>query len=62
LIKFGVGNQWRSEFFLCSGRVITMAAPNRKYQLQKSQLFTDFSSVWLNSLKFMNSRNIFQLN
>jgi len=27
LIKFGVGNQWRSEVFLCSGRVITMAAP-----------------------------------
>jgi len=53
LIKFGIGNQWHSEVFLCSGRIITMAATNRKYQLQKSQLCTDFSSVWLNNLKFV---------
>jgi hypothetical protein len=38
-------HQWRSQIFWCPGRVITMAAPNRKFEIKKSQLFITFPFI-----------------
>ena len=43
---------WRSQTFWCPGRVVTMAAPNRNYELKKIK----FHYIRLSNLKFAKFR------